>query len=298
MRAQGQILLGPRRAQLVRDIVRLATEQNWERGYHVKEQELAARFGVSRSPVRAALKALEERGVLQARRHQGYLLAQTHRDLQRIRIEVPRTSDEELYLRIIDDRSSGTLPETITQADLQRRYAASRASLTRILVRMTNEGIVVRLKGHGWRFLPTLSGIHSSNASYEFRLIVEPAMILLPHFRVDRGSVARLREDHMKLLEEPNRRWSIDRAWTYELDASFHETIAGFSGNAFLIQSIQQHNRLRRLIEYQGYARIERVRAWASEHLAILDALQRGALKSAADRMRHHLTNAMIATKS
>ncbi len=31
--------------------------------------------------------------------------------------------------------------------------------------------------------------------------------------------------------------------------ASFHETIAGFSGNAFLIQSIQQHNRLRRLIE-------------------------------------------------
>src|SRR5215470_16104328 len=67
--------LAPRRAQLVRDILRVATQQNWLRGYHVTEQELVAQFGVSRSPVRAALKVLEERGILQARRNQGYLLA-------------------------------------------------------------------------------------------------------------------------------------------------------------------------------------------------------------------------------
>jgi len=282
----------------VRDILRLATQQNWQRGYHVTEQELVAQFGVSRSPVRAALKVLEQRGILQARRNQGYLLAQNRRDLERIRIEVPRTADDELYLKIIDDRGSDALPEAITQADLLRRYATNRAQLARVLVRMTNEGIVVRLKGHGWRFLPTLTGIHSANASYEFRLIVEPAMMLLANFKVDQRAAQRLREDHLKLLDQATRRRPIDRAWTYDLDASFHETIAGFSGNAFLIQSIQQHNRLRRLIEYGGYGRIERVKAWAAEHLAILDGLQRGRFKRAAEQMRRHLTNAMKMTLS
>jgi DNA-binding GntR family transcriptional regulator len=64
------IQLGPRRAQLERDILQLATQQNCERGYHVTEQELVAQFGVSRSPVPAALKVLEEPGILQEQRNQ------------------------------------------------------------------------------------------------------------------------------------------------------------------------------------------------------------------------------------
>ena len=296
-RRGGEAPLPPRRAQLVRDILRLAKQRNWERGYHVTEQELVATFGVSRSPVRAALKALEQRGVLQARPNQGYLLAQTRRDLERVRIEVPRTAEEKLYLKIIGDRSAGVLPEVITQADLLRRYRANRIEVSRLLLRMTNEGVVERLKGHGWRFLPTLTGIHSADASYEFRLIIEPAMMLLDNFNVDEEAVERLRQDHLKLLDAAARGRPIDSMWTYDLDASFHETIAGFSGNTFLIQSIQQHNRLRRLIEYRGYGRQERVKAWAAEHLVILDALQRGLPKRAADGMRRHLTNAMNATR-
>jgi DNA-binding GntR family transcriptional regulator len=297
-RARRETPLAPRRAQLVRDILRLAAQQNWQRGYHVTEQELVAEFGVSRSPVRAALKVLEQRGILQARRNQGYLLAQNRRNLERIRIEVPRTADDELYIRIIGDRSSGALPEAITQADLLRRYPTNRAQLARVLVRMTNEGLVVRLKGHGWRFLATLTGLHSATASYEFRLIIEPAMMRLESFKVDWDAVQRLREDHLKLIGQVSRRRPVDRAWTYDLDASFHEIIAGFSGNAFLIQAIQQQNRLRRLIEYGGYSRLERIKAWAKEHLAILDALQCGRFERAAECMRHHLTNAMNATQN
>src|SRR5262249_53638698 len=159
MRATREAPLAPRRAQLVRDILRLATRQNWRRGYHVTGQELGAQFGASRPPVRAALKILEPRGILPARRNQGYPLAQNRRNLERVRIEVPRTADDELYLKIIGDRSSGALPEAITQADLLRRYRSNRAQLARILVRMTNEGMVVRLKGHGWRFLRTITGL-------------------------------------------------------------------------------------------------------------------------------------------
>lgn len=281
---------------LVRDILRLATEKDWQRGYHVTEQELVAAFGVSRSPVRAALKILEGRGILRARPNQGYILTQDKRHLERTRIEVPRTADDALYLKITEDRSADALPEAITQADLLRRYRTNRAQLGRVLARMTNEGIVTRTKGQGWRFMPTLSGIRSTRSSYEFRLVIEPAMILLPDFSVDQKVVRRLRLEHLKLIDEAGRGRPVDRSWIYDLDASFHEGIAGFSGNAFMIQAIQQHNRLRRLIEFRGYGRFERVKAWAGEHLAVLDALQRGRFKQASESMRRHLTNAMNAT--
>jgi DNA-binding GntR family transcriptional regulator len=144
--------------------------------------------------------------------------------------------------------------------------------------------------------MPTLPDIHSANASYEFRLLIEPAMILLPKFKVDQKAVQQLRLDHIKLIDQDSRRRPIDRTRTYDPDASFHETIASVSGNVFLIQAIQQHNRLRRMIEIGGYDHFERVKAWASEHLSILDALQRGRLNGAAKQMSQHLTNAMVAT--
>lgn len=288
--------LAPGRAQLVRDILRVASERNWERGYHVTEQELVAEFGVSRSPVRAALKVLEQHGILKSRPNQGYILTQSKHVRERTRIEVPRTADDTLFLKIMKDRIAGALPEVITQADLLRLYQTNRTQLAGLLARMTNEGIIARLKGHGWRFLPTLSGIQSTRASYEFRLVIEPSLLLLPDFVVDRAVVQQLRMNHLRLLAEAEHGRSIDRSWTYDLDASFHEKIAAFSGNAFLIQAIQQHNRLRRLIEYGGYGRFERIKSWAGEHLAILDALQRGRLKRASEHMRQHLTNAMEAT--
>jgi DNA-binding GntR family transcriptional regulator len=292
---RGHAPLAPGRAQLVRDILRLATERNWQRGYHVTEQELVVACSVSRSPIRAALKVLEQRGILQARPNQGYILTQSKRQLERTRIEVPRTADETLYLKIMEDRITGALPEVMTQADLLRLYATNRTQLAGLLARMTNEGIIARLKGHGWRFLPTLSGPQSTRASYEFRLVIEPALLLLPAFAVDQAALQQLRLDHLKLVAQAERGRSLDRGSTYDLDASFHEKIAGFSGNAFLLQAIQQHNRLRRLAEYKGYSRLERVRAWAGEHLAILDALQRGRFKRASERMRQHLSNAQDA---
>ncbi len=192
----------------------------------------------------------------------------------------------------------GALPETVSQMDLLRRYRSNRNQLARVLVRMADEGILIRLKGQGWRFLPALSDIHSANASYDFRLLIEPAMILLSGFKVDQEAVQKLRLDHLKLIDQTERRRPVDATWTYDLDASFHETIATFSGNVFLLQAIQQHNRLRRMIEIGGYEHYERVHTWATEHLHILDALQRNRLKGASKLMREHLSNAMVATSA
>lgn len=284
--------LSPRRAQLVRDILRLAAQRGWPRGYHVTEQALVAAFGVSRSPVRSALKVLEQRGIVRARPNQGYILARDARDLEAVKIDVPRTAEDDLYLRIIEERSAGALPEKITQSDALRRYDVGRAQLTRVLGRMADEGLVERLKGHGWRFRPTLAGLQSQHASYAFRLAIEPVAMLQPDFAIDPQAITALRERHFKLLESVARRRSVDRAWIYDIDAAFHETIAAASHNPFFIQATQHINRLRRLIEYGGYGRIERVRAWVGEHLAILDALERGSQRKASNLMRRHLANA------
>ena len=67
-------------------------------------------------------------------------------------------------------------------------------------------------------------------------------------------------------------------------------------GGVYACSSADAWAKFRRLIEFRGYARFERIKAWAGEHLAVLDALQRGRFKQASDSMRRHLTNAIKAT--
>ena len=57
------------------------------------------------------------------------------------------------------------------------------------------------------------------------------------------------------------------------LDADFHESVAGFSRNPFVVGVVRQQNALRRLLEFDSYHDMERVAAWVLEHLSILDAL-------------------------
>jgi len=67
--------------------------------------------------------------------------------------------------------------------------------------------------------------------------------------------------------------------------------LAKFSGNTFLAQAIQQQNRLRRLLEFGGFANRRRIREWCSEHLAIMDAVVEGDMARSADLMRTHLAH-------
>jgi DNA-binding GntR family transcriptional regulator len=68
--------------------------------------------------------------------------------------------------------------------------------------------------------------------------------------------------------------------------------LAEFSGNTFLAQAIQQQNRLRRLLEFGGYANRRRIREWCGEHLAIMDAVVEGDMARSAELMRTHLAHA------
>lgn len=75
--ADGTRLPSRLQKELASRILRLLKEQGAGPGYHLVEQELCRQFGVSRTPIRGALKLLAARGILQTRTHRGFILRAT-----------------------------------------------------------------------------------------------------------------------------------------------------------------------------------------------------------------------------
>jgi DNA-binding GntR family transcriptional regulator len=281
-KAHGQLLLA-------RQILVYVFEQKLAQGHHLVETALADRFEVSRTLVRAALKHLADKGIVEPRRNQGYFLCKSWDQLNERVISVPPLAEDDLYRRIVQDRIAGRIPERITQVALINRYATNRNTLLRVLTTMAEEGIVTKNKGHGWTFLPAINTAASLRSSYDFRRTLEPNGILLASFRVDQAALQRIRFAHVALLALADTAQGPD---LFQLDAEFHEMIASFTNNSFFVQAVQQQNRLRRLVEYRGYENRRRVRVWVGEHLAVIEALQAGDHRLAAQLMDQHLEKA------
>ncbi|MFK0166868.1 FCD domain-containing protein [Rhizobium sp. NPDC090279] len=282
------------RYRLANQILDLARNARFEPGHHLREQQLGDLIGVSRTPVRSALLLLAERGIVEARRNQGFFLKVLPEELLRVGVEVPATADQDLYSRIVEDRLSGALSETFTQSEIARRFDVDRVLLQRTLTHLVNDGLLARNSGRGWTFLPTLDSQVALRNSYDFRATIEPAGLLLSTFRPDPTSLERSRLQHLYLEAHPDIA-SVNPRQLFDTDAQFHEMIAEFSGNIFFLQSIQQQNRLRRLLEFGGYTNRRRVKDWCREHVAILDAIASGQRKHAAELMAEHLQAAFSA---
>lgn len=72
--AGGTLGASPLHTDLAYRILQLLKEQRAAPGHHLVEQALSRHFGLSRTPIRGALKLLAARGILQARTHRGYIL--------------------------------------------------------------------------------------------------------------------------------------------------------------------------------------------------------------------------------
>ncbi len=279
---------GRRLANQILDLIR---EAKFEPGHHLREQQLADMAGVSRTPVRAAMKLLCELGIIETRRNQGFFLVKPYDEIQRISIDVPASSDQDLYEQLVRDRIAGKLPESLTQIEISQRYDVDRNVLSRTLLRLSEDGLIARNKGQGWSFLPTLNTDVALSNGYRFRLMIEPGGLLSESFQADKSALIRLRQQHMFLISHPDI-LNIDGRQIFDTDASFHETLAEFSGNIFVLQSIVQQNRLRRLLEFGSYTNKQRVREWCGEHVDIIDAVMEGRMAEAAEMMRRHLQSA------
>jgi DNA-binding GntR family transcriptional regulator len=280
-RLQSELLSG------ILDVIRLDSLAPGER---LAEVALAQRLQVSRTPVRAALNHLAQRGLVQRGARRGYFVAQA---LPAVRKAPPRpgpTDADRLFLAITRDRRLGRLPEEVSEGDLMRRYDVTRATVQRVLVRLGEVAAVQRKPGHGWRFLPTIADPQARAESYRFRQIIEPAALMEPGYRLSPAWIEEMRRKHKEMLATP---WSETASIAlYEMNARFHEGLVAGAHNRYLLVAIQQQNRLRRFSNYDWTFGHERVVVSCREHLAILASLEAGNRDAAVKLMRRHLEGA------
>ena len=282
----------PSRLQIhtARQIVTLIREEGLQPGYHFREEALAQRLGVSRTSVRAGLRILHDKGLLTARQNRGYTLA-SDPNASDVSIELPTSADEMLYMRIARDRVANRLPQSTTETDLMRRYDCGRNLVLAALAILSEEGLVRRGRGREWQFREVLNSSRARQQSYELRLMLEPAALLLAGFKADRNELSDMRARQAALMSSDGQAASWREV--FDIDASFHELLARLSGNEAVLEVIRQQNRLRRLMEYESYPDAVRVRAWSGEHVAVIDALLDGDNALASNRLAQHLRNAM-----
>jgi DNA-binding GntR family transcriptional regulator len=275
-------------ARLAGRILTYARDQGFAAGAWLSENALSQAFGVSRTPVRGALAVLSKRGLVDAVPRRGYLLKRAVREQDLEPYADTENDDDVLVGRMASDRFTHGLPDQVSEADLMRRYGVARGALARVLNRMAQDSVVERCDGHGWRFLPSIDSTRLHDESYRFRLVVEPAAVLEPTFRLDAARAQRLRKEHLVIIDGGWKETTSVRF--FELNTNFHEFVAGCSGNRFFHQSIIHQNRLRRFFSYDWtFSGGERMRASSMEHLAVLDRLLAGDRDGAAILLRSHL---------
>ncbi len=280
--------------ELSEKVVQFCLEHDLAPGDRLAERKLAAAFGVSRSPIRAALKVLEDRSVVR-RTDRAYVLALGPAELTGLSLDVPPAAAEELYVQVLRDRFAGRIPEQISEADLLREYKVTRSTLTKALMALNQDGHISRSPGRGWMFHETLGTVEAYRASYEYRLAIEPAALGSPHYRIDKGRVEALLARHLELLDPGA--GPISAAQWFSLDAELHEMLAAFSGNEFFLQGVRSQNRLRRTVEIESYYANERVKDSFEEHVAILEALLKDDRAWAATLLTRHLRLASESTE-
>jgi DNA-binding GntR family transcriptional regulator len=288
----GALPLTRLQARAVRDIVAFARRENLRAGDHLVESSLAQRIGISRSPVNVALRHLAAQGVLAHDLHRGYFLNRDAARLGELAGQIAAQPDDPLYLRIAEDRLARRLADEVSELDLMRLYDVSRGPLRKVLQRIQQEGWIEKSAGYGWAFQPMIDSAEAYGESYVFRLAIEPVGLGSRRFRADPDELAALRREQETIVAGGY--VTMTAFELFEANCHFHETLAAWSGNRFILQGVRGTNRLRRLIEYRNASQGRGPRrAQVIEHLEILDAIAANDKKRAAALMRAHLAGAL-----
>jgi len=283
--------LTPLQTRVAREIVAFARREDLKAGAHLAESLLAERIGTSRSPVNAALRHLAEIGMLRRDRDRGFFLERDAASLGDVARRFSALPDDPLYLRIAEDRLTRRLADLVNEVELMRTYEVARSTLRRTLSRIQQEGWVQKAVGHGWQFLPMIDSPQAYDESYLYRASIEPAGLTSPRFKADAAELASLRRQQALIAGTG---WkTMTPIELFESNSLFHETLAKWSGNRFVLHGVRRIDHLRRLVEYRQAARQPaQRRAQAQQHLAILDAIEAGDRQAAAALMRAHLEGA------
>lgn len=282
--------LTPLQMRVAREILALVRRDDLAYGDRLAESILAERIGTSRTPVNVALHHLVALGVVSYDANRGFFMAQAAREITDVAASFFDEPEDPLYLQIASDRLAKQLADEVTEADLMRTYNVSRSALRRVLSQMQEEGWIEKQVGHGWQFMPMIDSVDTYEDSYLFRAAIEPTGILSPKFRFDMVELEAIARRQQFIAGSGY--LTMNTIELFEANSEFHETLAKWSGNQFIAQSVRRMNRLRRLVEYKQAKTRKPRQEQALEHLEILTAIRQHDLLKAAALLRAHIEGA------
>src|SRR5262249_39063608 len=149
---------------LAHHILKSLKDEQAQAGQHLVELELCKRFGVSRTPIRGALKLLAAEGWLSTRAGRGYILARI--PVLKEESETDAAEDARLFDGMARARGAGKLADSFTQQEIVRRFHARLPMVMEVLRKLKELGLIARKSGHGWAFAG--DSIRLLNESYAF----------------------------------------------------------------------------------------------------------------------------------
>ena len=185
-------------SELAGRILHMLKEQGAGPGHHLVELDLCQHFGVSRTPVRGALKLLAAQGAVEARANRGFVLLGPVKSAPEVEsANLQEEEDKELFVAIAEARNTGRLAAECTQQELVRAFGAKLPTVGRVLRRLAELGLVERKPGNGWSFVASINSASAQAESYAFRQMLEPAALLQAGFELDRAWARECRAQHM-----------------------------------------------------------------------------------------------------
>jgi DNA-binding GntR family transcriptional regulator len=278
--------------KLARQIVEIVLERGVQEGQHLPETVLSEACGVSRTPIRSALRILENNDIVRRRDEGGFFLnLPPERIVADGAVQLDEMEDS-LAARILSDRAQRRITDVQSISALVRRYGAPRSAVLNALKILGSDGVVAQLPGRAWAFQPILDTPNALEESLVFRLALEPQAITAPGFQMDSQKTGLLRQQMEEFLER--RDGSMSSVAFLHLDCAFHSFIAESSGNRFARGTLLAHQRLRLATQKDHVIPDFRLRQSLEEHLDILDSLERMQHQLAADQMVLHLRRSQI----
>lgn len=253
-------------------------------GMHLVTSQLAAKFQISRTPIVRALDLLTDQGVLEKRSNRGYFVL----DLDRFDREEMQSEDDRLYWRAVNDIYDECLPDSFDETLLIKRYDQPRRKIARLLQRLSNEGVLRRRAGVGWKIETVLRTPEDVRKSLRYRMSIELGALAEPDYHAPHDEVIALMREQKLILSE-----ATHSTESFERNARFHEKLVSWSGNSFFAEAAVQHNKLRRLWEYRHFKATRDIRKSTEEHIDILRELAAGNTAGARDLLREHLEKRM-----
>lgn len=284
----------PLALRIAGDIVTRINSGDLPPGARLATEALAGHYKVSRSPVREALGALSNDGVIERRPNRGFFV-RSGTDTTAIPALAARAEDSDPYFTFAEDWLQDRIEGELTEQAVRDRYGLTRTQTHDLLARAAREGWAEPKPGYGWRLRSVAKTSEAFEQIYRFRATIEPAAILEPTFRFDKATASTLRRTQERLAAGQLSGFSPEAMTS--AGAAFHEELIKMSENPMFLFALERANQLRRLVEYRLKVNPERIITQSTEHLAILDLLERGDNLEAAHFMRRHLSGA-LAVKS